>query len=84
MRISGMMEAMDPKDREKLEKAQAQMKEMDAKLAEMPVAARAMVEGQMKKARAQMAALAESGAFEAVTEVVRIDVNQGPPRPMGN
>ena len=82
MRISGMMEAMDPKERKKMEKARAEMEKMDAELEKMPPAARAMVEGRLKQARQQMAMMADEGAFESVVEVVEIKINQGPPKGM--
>jgi len=80
MRMSGMMEDMDPKQREELEKARRQMEEMQGQLDQMPAAARGMVERQMAKMREQMAML-DSGSFELVTEVTRIEINQGPPPP---
>ncbi len=82
MRMSGMMEGMDPKERKKLEKARAEMEKMDAELEKMPPAARAMVEGRLKQARAQMAMMADEGAFESVVEVAEIKINQGPPKGM--
>lgn len=80
MRMTGLMGGMDPKQREELEEARRQMEEMEAQLEQMPAAARGMVEGQIEKARAQMAML-ENDGFEMVTEVLRIEINTGPPPP---
>ncbi len=81
MRMKGLMEAMDPKQREDLEKAQRQMEEMEAQLDQMPAAARGMVERQIEKARAQMEMLTGDGGLEVVSEVLRIEINTGPPPP---
>jgi hypothetical protein len=72
---------MDPKQREDLEKAQRQMDEMEAQLDQMPAAARGMVERQIEKARAQMDMLTGDGGLEVVSEVLRIEINTGPPPP---
>lgn len=80
MRMSGMMGDIDPKQREELEEARRQMEEMKAQLDQMPAAARGMVERQMQAAEAQMAML-DNDAFELVTEVLRIEINTGPPPP---
>ena len=80
MRMSGLMGDMDPEQREELEETRRQMEEMEAQLDEMPAAARGMIEAQMEKARAQMDMLANDG-FEMVSEVVRIEINTGPPPP---
>jgi hypothetical protein len=80
MRMSGMMGEMDPEQREELEEARRQMEEMKAQLDQMPAAARGMVERQMEAAEAQMAML-EGDAFELVTDVLRIEINTGPPPP---
>lgn len=84
MRISGLMGEMSEKDRKDLEKAKKEMEEMEAQLEEMPASARSMVEGQIKKYRAMMDSMLKDGAMEATVDVVRIDVNQGPPIPEGN
>lgn len=80
MRMTGMMGGMDPEQREELEEARRQMEEMEAQLDQMPAAARGMVESQMEKARAQMAML-ENDGFEMATQVLRIEINTGPPPP---
>ena len=80
MRMSGIMGAMDPKQREELEKAREQMEEMKAQLDQMPAAARGMVERQMANAEAQMAML-DNDAIEMITDVLRIEINTGPPPP---
>ena len=80
MRMSGLMGAMDPKQREELEKARQQMEEMEAQLDQMPAAARGMVERQMETARQQMAML-DNDAIEMITDVLRIEINTGPPPP---
>ena len=80
MRMTGLMGAMDPKQREELEKAREQMEEMKAQLDQMPAAARGMVERQLKNAEAQMAML-DNDAFEITTDVLRIEINTGPPPP---
>lgn len=82
MRISGMMEAMDPKERKKLEKARAEMEKMEAEIDKMPAAYRGMVEERLKQARQQMAMMADEGAFESVVEVAEIKINAGPPKGM--
>ena len=80
MRMTGIMGEMDPKQREELEDARREMEQMEAQLDQLPAAARGMVESQMEKARAQMAML-ENDGFEMVTEVLRIEINTGPPPP---
>lgn len=84
MRISGLMGEMSEKDRKEMEKAKKQMEEMEAQLDDVPASARPMVEGQIKKARAMMDAMMKDGTMETTVDVVRIDVNQGPPIPQGN
>jgi hypothetical protein len=81
MRISGIMGEMSEKDRKDLEKAKKEMEQLEAQLDEMPASARSMVEGQLKKARAQMEAMSGDGTMEMAIDVVRIEVNQGPPEP---
>jgi len=81
MRISGMMAAMDEDERKEMEKAQADMAELEAQLDQMPAAARSMMEKQLGKVRQQMAAFSSGGVFESTIDVVRIEINQGPPRP---
>ena len=80
MRMSGLMGEMDPKQREELEEARRQMEEMKAQLDQMPAAARGMVERQMANAEAQMAML-DNDSFELITDVLRIEINTGPPPP---
>lgn len=80
MRMTGLMGDMDPEQRAEFEKAERQMAEMEAQLAQMPAAARGMVERQMEQARAQIAML-EGDSFELATQVLRIEINKGPPPP---
>lgn len=80
MRMSGLME-LDPEQREELEEAQRQMKELEARLDEMPPAARGMMERQLERARSQMAMLTGDGGIEIEYEVLRIEINTGPPPP---
>lgn len=80
MRMSGLMGQIDPKQREELEDAQRKMAEMKAQLDQLPAAARGMAERQLKNAEAQMAML-NNDSFELVTEVLRIEINTGPPPP---
>ena len=84
MRITGLMDALSPDDRKKLEKGRKQMAEAEEQMAEMDAATRSMVEGQMEKARQMLASLEESGAIETTVDVVRIEINEGPPQQMGN
>ena len=84
MRISGLMGEMSEKDRKEMEKAKKEMEKMEAQLDEMPASARSMVEGQMKKYRTMMDAMMNDGTMETTFDVVRIEVNQGPPVPQGN
>ncbi len=81
MRMSGLMGDMDPKDREKLEEAAKQMEELESQLDQMPAAARGMIERQIESARSQMAMLTGDGGFELVSQVLRIEINTGPPPP---
>lgn len=81
MRMTGLMGDMDPKQREELEEAQRQMEEMEAQLDQIPSAARGMVERQIAQARAQMEMLTGDGGLEVVSEVLRIEINTGPPPP---
>jgi outer membrane lipoprotein-sorting protein len=84
MRITGLMDALSDKDRKKLEEGRKQMAEAEEQMAEMDAATRSMVEGQMEKARQMLASLEASGAIETTVDVVRIEINQGPPQSMGN
>jgi len=84
LRISGLMGEISEKDRKEMEKAKKQIEEMEAQLDQMPASARSMVEGQIKKSRAMMDAMLNDGTMETTVDVVRIDVNQGPPVPKGN
>ena len=84
MRMKGLMGMMSEEDRKQLEEAQKQMEqldEMEEQLANMPAAARGMVERQIAQARRQMDMLMGDGGFEMVTEVLRIEINTGPPPP---
>lgn len=80
MRMSGLMGDMDPKDREKLEETMRQIEEFEARKDQIPEAARGMVERQMERAKAQMEML-RGDNFELVTDVLRIEINTGPPPP---
>ncbi|MEZ4425269.1 MAG: hypothetical protein R3E98_17860 [Gemmatimonadota bacterium] len=73
------MGAMSDQERRDLEKARSDLEKAEAQMADMPEMARRMMEGQLERARAQLAAMSEDGAFETVVEVVRIAVNEGPP-----
>jgi hypothetical protein len=80
LRMTGAEAALDPKQREELEKSRAQMEELKAQLAEMPEAQRRFVEGRMKSAMEQMERMSGDGSmFETVIEVVSMRINQGPP-----
>jgi hypothetical protein len=88
MRLSGLMEAMaiDSKDRKKLEKARREaeqlrtrMANMDEEMAKVPASMRAMVQGQVDKALAQLDMLANEGAFVAELTFRIHSVNAGPP-----
>jgi len=80
MRITGLMDALSEDDRKKLEKGRKEMAKAEEEMAKMDAATRSMVEGQMAKARQMLASLEAKGAFETEVDVVRIEVNQGPPR----
>jgi len=84
MRISGLMGEMSEKERKDLEKSKKQLEEMEAQLDQMPASARSMIEGQIKKSRAMIDAMSNDGAMETTLDVVRIDINQGPPIPKAN
>jgi len=81
MRISGLMGAMDPKDRQKIEESMKQLEELEDQLEQMPAAARGMIERQIARANEQMQMLTSDGGFELVTAVLRIEINTGPPPP---
>lgn len=80
MRLSGLMEAMSPDERKKMQKARADLETMEAQMSQIPPAARGMVEKQMEKMKAQLSMMTDEGVFEAVIDVVRIAVNEGPPK----
>ncbi len=80
MRLSGLMDAMSPDERKKMQKARADLEKMEAQMSQIPPAARGMVEKQMAKMKAQLAMMTDEGVFEAVVDVVRIGVNEGPPK----
>ena len=84
MRITGLMDALSEDDRKKLEEGRKQMAEAEEQMAKMDAATRSMVEGQMEKARQMLASLEESGAIQSTVDVVRIEINEGPPQSMGN
>ena len=83
MRITGLMDALNEKDRKKLQEGRKQMAEAEEQMAKMDARTRSMVEGQMKKVRKMLAALEANGAFESETDVARIEINQGPPKQPG-
>lgn len=81
MRISGMQQALDPKQQAELERARAQMEQLQAQLAEMPEAQRRMIEGRMRSSMEMLERMTggDGSVFESVIEVVDIRVNEGPP-----
>ncbi|MGD8278590.1 MAG: hypothetical protein PVH00_11215 [Gemmatimonadota bacterium] len=79
MRLSGMMEALSPEDRKKMEEARAELEKLEAQMDQIPPAARGMVERQMDRMKTQLAMMNDEGVFETVIDVVRIGVNEGPP-----
>lgn len=88
MRLSGLMEAMaiDPKQkrelrraREEAAKAETKMARMETQLAEMPAAQRRLIEGQLDRARKQIAMLASGDELEMEIEMEVIGINDGPP-----
>lgn len=83
-RISGMMEGMSDKDRAEMEDAKKQVAEMKAKLEAMPEGPqKAMIMKMMKPQIDRLEQMTKTGEFSAVTDVDRIDVNQGPPVRVG-
>lgn len=81
LRMTGLQAAMDPKQRAEMERAQEQMKQMKAQLAEMPESQRRLIEGRMKPAMEQMERMSagDGSHFETIIDVVSIRVNGGPP-----
>lgn len=81
MRITGILDALSEEDRARLLEARAQMEQLEGQMDQVPEMARGMIEGQIENMRAQMASMEEGGAFELVTVVDRIEINEGPPPP---
>ena len=79
MRISGVMDAMDPKERAEMEKAVKEMEDLEEKLKELPESQRKMIMSRMGPQIEMMEKMAAGGAIEVPIEVNRIVVNQGPP-----
>jgi hypothetical protein len=79
MRISGVMDAMDPKERAEMEKAVKEMEDLEQKLKELPEAQRKMIMSRMGPQIEMMERMAAGGAIEVPIDINRIVVNQGPP-----
>lgn len=84
MRLTGMMAAMDDKQRKEMEEARKQIEQMEAQMDQLPAMARGMVERQIAQAKQQMEMMSGDGALEIVYDVVRIDLNDGPAPPKGS
>lgn len=82
LRISGLMGAMDPDDREEMKKAMRQMEDMEEQLKALPESQRRMIMSRMGPQIEQMRKMAGGGAMEVLVEVNKIVVNQGPPGPL--
>lgn len=80
-RITGLMSGMDldPKQRAKMEKAKADMEKLKQKIAAMPPSQRAMFEGQIAPAMAQLERMTGSDVIEAEVEYMVYSINKGPP-----
>jgi len=82
MRLTGLMGgmAMDPKQAQKLAKAQADMEKMKVQLAQLTPQQRAMVQGQVDKAEAMMAQMTGGNdVVETEVEYMVYSINKGPP-----
>ncbi len=80
-RITGLMAGMDldPKQRAKMEKAKADMEKIKRKIAMMPPSQRAMFEGQIAPAMAQLERMTGSDVIEAKVEYMVYSIDKGPP-----
>ena len=82
LRISGLMGALDPEQREEMEEAMRQMEDMEEQLNALPPSQRRMIMNRMGPQIEQMRKMAAGGAMEVVVEINKIVVNQGPPGPL--
>ena len=81
MGISGLMAGakLDPKQKKEMEKAQADMQKLKDQIAAMPASQRAMIEGQVAKAEAQLAMMTGRDVITAEVELMVYSINKGPP-----
>ena len=84
MRLTGLMAGASSKDRKDMEKARKDIAKAKAQLDAMPEGPQKdMIVKMMKPQIEKFERMAAAGAFEAVTRVVRIAVNEGPPTAYG-
>jgi hypothetical protein len=81
MGISGLMAGsqLDPKQQQKMAKAQADMEKLRQQIAAMPASQRAMIQGQVDKAERQLALMTENDVMTSEIELMVYSINKGPP-----
>ncbi len=82
--ISGLMAGLSDKDRREMEKARRQVAEMKEKLAAMPDGPqKKMMLKMMGPQMSRLEQMTEGGDLTSTIDVVDIEVNAGPPLPVG-
>ncbi|MEZ4411592.1 MAG: hypothetical protein R2910_01235 [Gemmatimonadales bacterium] len=81
MGISGLMAGsqLDPKQQQKMAKAQADMEKLKRQIAAMPASQRAMIQGQVDKAERQLALMTNNDVMTSEIELMVFSINKGPP-----
>jgi hypothetical protein len=82
LRISGLMDAMDPEQRREMQEAMQQLEELEEQLNQLPESQRRMIMSRMGPQLEQVRQMAAGGSIEVLVEVDKIVVNQGPPGPL--
>jgi hypothetical protein len=81
MGISGLMAGsqLDPKQQQKMAKAQADMEKLKQQIAAMPASQRAMIQGQVDKAERQLALMTNNDVMTSEIELMVFSIDKGPP-----
>lgn len=83
MRITGLTETMSEEDRQKIAQARAEVEKLRAQMDQIPPAMRGMLEKQIARLEKMSGDGEGPSETEAVIDILRVAVNEGPPYPGG-
>lgn len=83
MRITGLTETMSEEDQAKIEQVRADIEKLRGQMEQMPAAMRGMLEKQIVRLENMSGDGDGPSVTEAVIDILRVAVNEGPPYPGG-